>query len=78
MLKRICKFGKETDYLVSDKGEIWSEKTKKFLKGDTNSGYHRVLLIIIGYFADISVANLQKKIIKIHFRFRDYPKGVRY
>ncbi len=48
MLKRIYKFDKETDYLVSDEGEIYSEKTRKFLKGDKNSGYHRVLLIING------------------------------
>lgn len=48
MLQRIYKFGEATDYFISDSGEVYSEKTGRYLQGDKDSGYHRILLIING------------------------------
>lgn len=45
-MKRIKINNLDTDYLISENGEIYSEKSKKFLSGDTNSGYKRVLLCL--------------------------------
>lgn len=48
MQKIIIIDGIKTDYMISDKGEVFSLKTNKFLNGDTSSSYRRVLLIVNG------------------------------
>lgn len=45
-MKRIQINQKDTDYLITEDGEVYSEKSKKFLTGDISSGYKRVLLCL--------------------------------
>lgn len=45
-MKRIKINNLDTDYFISEDGEIYSEKSKKFLSGDINTGYKRVLLCL--------------------------------
>lgn len=46
MNKQIIVDGIETDYIIYDDGRVYSLKAKRFLKGDTSSGYLRYLLCI--------------------------------
>ena len=47
MTKTIIIDGKETNYTISDKGEVYNTKTKKYLKGTyKRNEYHTVQLTI--------------------------------
>lgn len=48
MEKRIILNEKETNFWIEDTGRLRNEKTKKYLKGGTNKGYHFYSLYFLG------------------------------
>ena len=39
-MKRIIIDGKETNFWIENTGRVWNERTKRWLKGGINKGYH--------------------------------------
>lgn len=40
MIKKIYIDGNETNFWIEDTGRLWNERTKRWLKGGVNKGYH--------------------------------------
>jgi len=67
MTKTIIIDGKETNYTISDKGEVYNTKTKKYLKGTyKRNEYHTVQLTIDKQTKTVMTHRLVAEAIHIH------------